>query len=102
MDDSGPVRVPADRAKQRSAVRPASLVGSVPPPGRRICVRDGRQRIFGVDDREPVVLKAGDSFYEPPGALHAVSRNASEELRASMLAFFVLGEGESPTVYDGD
>jgi hypothetical protein len=31
-----------------------------------------------------------------------VSRNASEELPASMLAFFVLGEGESPTVYDGD
>jgi quercetin dioxygenase-like cupin family protein len=48
------------------------------------------------------VLKAGDSFYEPPGALHAVSRNASEELPASMLAFFVFGEAESPTVYDGD
>jgi quercetin dioxygenase-like cupin family protein len=48
------------------------------------------------------VLKAGDSFYEPPGALHAVSRNATEELPASMLAFFVLGEAESPTVHDGD
>ena len=47
------------------------------------------------------MLKPGDSYYEPPGALHAVSRNASEELSASMLAFFVLGEGESPTVYDG-
>jgi hypothetical protein len=49
-----------------------------------------------------VVLKAGDSLYEPPGALHAVSRNASEELPASMLAFFVLGEAESPTVYVTD
>jgi hypothetical protein len=45
------------------------------------------------------VLKACDSFYEPPGALHSVSRNASEELPASLIAFFVLSEGESPTVY---
>ena len=37
--------------------------------------------LFGVDDREPVVLKAGESFYEPPGALHAVSRNASDDFR---------------------
>ena len=29
--------------------------------------------MFGLDDREPVVLKAGESFYEPPGALHSVS-----------------------------
>jgi len=66
--------------------------------GAYVYVIDGSV-IFGIDDREPVVLKAGDSFYEPPGALHAVSRNASQELPASLLAFFVLGEGESPTVY---
>jgi quercetin dioxygenase-like cupin family protein len=69
------------------------------PAGAYVYVIDGSV-IFGVDDREPVVLEAGDSFYEPPGALHAVSRNASAELPASMLAFFILGEGESPTVYD--
>jgi quercetin dioxygenase-like cupin family protein len=68
------------------------------PAGACVYVIDGS---VGIDDREPVVLKAGDSFYEPPGALHAVSRDASEELPASMLAFFVLGEAESPTVYDG-
>ena len=70
------------------------------PAGAYVYVLDGSV-IFGVDDREPVTLKAGDTFYEPPGALHAVSRNASEELPASLLAFFVLGEGQSPTVYDG-
>jgi quercetin dioxygenase-like cupin family protein len=58
--------------------------------------------IFGIDDHEPVVLKAGESFYEPPGALHSVSRNASEDLPASLIAFFVLGEGESAMVYDRD
>ena len=56
--------------------------------------------IFGLDHREPVVLKAGDPFYEPPGALHSVSRNASQELPASLIAFFVLGDGESATVHD--
>ena len=71
------------------------------PAGAYVYVIEGSV-IFGVDDREPVVLKAGDSFYEPPGAVHGVSRNASDELPASMLAFFVLREGESPTVYDGD
>jgi quercetin dioxygenase-like cupin family protein len=71
------------------------------PAGAYVYVIEGSV-IFGIDDREPVVLKAGDSFYEPPGALHAVSRNASEAFPASLLAFFVLGEDESPTVYDGD
>ena len=70
------------------------------PAGAYVYVIDGSV-VFGIDDREPVVLKAGDSFYEPPGALHAVSRNASQELPASMIAFFVLEEGQSPTVDDG-
>jgi quercetin dioxygenase-like cupin family protein len=43
---------------------------------------------------------AGAYVYEPPGALHSVSRNASEDLPASLLAFFVLGEGQQATVYD--
>ena len=71
------------------------------PAGAYVYVIDGSV-VFGIDDREPVVLKAGDSFYEPPGALHRVSRNASQELPASLLAFFVLREGESPTVNDHD
>jgi len=70
------------------------------PAGAYVYVMDGSV-IFGIDDDEPVVLKAGDSFYEPPGALHAVSRNASRELPASLIAFFVLGEGEAPTVGKG-
>jgi len=56
--------------------------------------------VFAVDDGEPFVLNAGDSFFEPPGALHSVSRNASEEVPASLIAFFVLPGGESATIYD--
>ncbi len=69
------------------------------PAGAYVYVIEGSV-VFGVDGREPVMLKAGDSFYEPPGAHHGVSRNASREDPASLIAFFVLGEGESPTVYD--
>jgi quercetin dioxygenase-like cupin family protein len=71
------------------------------PAGAYVYVIDGSVE-FGLDGREPVLLNAGDSFYEPPGALHSVSRNASQELPASLIAFFVLSDGESPTVYNGD
>jgi quercetin dioxygenase-like cupin family protein len=67
------------------------------PPGAYEYVIEGSV-LFGVDNREPVVLRAGESFFEPPGALHSVSRNASQELPASLIAFFVLGDGEAPTV----
>ena len=69
------------------------------PAGAYVYVIEG-DVLFGVDGRDPVVLKAGESFHEPPGALHSVSRNASDDVPASLIAFFVLGEGDSPTVYD--
>jgi quercetin dioxygenase-like cupin family protein len=71
------------------------------PAGAYVYVIEGSV-MFGLDGREPVVLKAGESVYEPPGALHSVSRNASDDVPASLIAFFVLGEGESSTVYDHD
>jgi quercetin dioxygenase-like cupin family protein len=69
------------------------------PAGAYVYVIDGSV-MFGIGGSAPVLLKAGDSFYEPPGALHSVSRNASEEVPASFIAFFVLDDGESPTVKD--
>jgi quercetin dioxygenase-like cupin family protein len=71
------------------------------PAGAYVYVIEGSV-MFGLDGGEPFLLKAGESFYEPPGALHSVSRNASEDLPASLIAFFVLGEGERATVYDHD
>jgi quercetin dioxygenase-like cupin family protein len=55
-----------------------------------------------LDGHDPVLLKAGESFYEPPGALHSVSRNASEDVPASLIAFFVLTDDERATVYDDE
>jgi quercetin dioxygenase-like cupin family protein len=69
------------------------------PAGAYVYVIEGSV-MFGVDGREPVLVEAGESFYEPPGALHSVSRNASADVPASLIAFFVLGDGESATVYD--
>jgi quercetin dioxygenase-like cupin family protein len=69
------------------------------PAGAYVYVVEGSV-IFGIDQYEPFVLNAGDSLYEPPGALHAVSRIASDELPASLLAFFVLRADETPTVYE--
>jgi quercetin dioxygenase-like cupin family protein len=69
------------------------------PAGAYVYVIDGSVE-FVVGDDEPVVLKAGESFYEPPGALHLASRETSGDVPASLIAFFVLGDGESATVYD--
>jgi quercetin dioxygenase-like cupin family protein len=69
------------------------------PAGAYVYMLEGSV-LFGIDGRPPVRLEAGDAFYEPPGAVHSISRNASDELPASFIAFFVLGDGESPTVHD--
>jgi quercetin dioxygenase-like cupin family protein len=71
------------------------------PPGAYVYVIEGSV-MFGIDGGEPFPLKAGESFYEPPGALHSVSRNASDELPASLIAFFILADGESPLVHEDD
>jgi len=71
------------------------------PAGAYVYVIEGSV-LVGIDNDEPFEKKAGESFYEPPGVLHSVSRNASKERPASMIAFFVLGEGETATIYNGD
>src|SRR3954466_11114032 len=69
------------------------------PAGAYVYVIDGSGE-GGGGAGEPIVLKAGESFCEPPGALHSVSRDASGNVPASLIAFFVLGDGESGTVDD--
>jgi quercetin dioxygenase-like cupin family protein len=41
---------------------------------------------LGLDDQPVKTLKAGDTFYEPTGALHRVSRNPSTKTRTRVLA----------------
>jgi len=44
---------------------------------------------FSVGDGKVRALKAGDTFYEPAMALHAVSRNPSDKVKTRVLAVLV-------------
>jgi quercetin dioxygenase-like cupin family protein len=44
-----------------------------------------------VNDGPTRVYKAGESWSEPPGASHPISRNASKTQSAKLLAVFVVG-----------
>ncbi len=47
-----------------------------------------------VNDGPRRVYRAGESFYEPPGSHHPVSRNASKSKPARLLAVFVVDTDE--------
>jgi quercetin dioxygenase-like cupin family protein len=53
---------------------------------------------LGVDGGPVRTLKAGDTFYEPPGALHSVSRNASSNGRLKIVVFMVADARNPSTV----
>jgi quercetin dioxygenase-like cupin family protein len=44
-------------------------------------------------------FKVGESFFEPPGAIHLVSENASATETAELIAVFVADEGATLTTY---
>lgn len=48
---------------------------------------------MGVEGKAPVILKPGETFYENPGDVHNVSRNASADEAAEFLVFFLHPEG---------
>lgn len=49
-----------------------------------------------VDDGTVRVYRAGESFYELPGAHHRISRNASKTMPAKLLAVFVVDSDDRP------
>ena len=49
-----------------------------------------------VNDGETRVYRAGESWSEPPGAIHSISRNASKTEPAKLLAVFVLDTNDNP------
>ena len=42
---------------------------------------------LGIDDQPTKVLKAGETFYEPTGCVHRVSKNPSTKGRTRLIAF---------------
>ena len=45
--------------------------------------------VSAVGDEQPRLYRAGESWYEDPGARHTVTRNASKDKPAKLLAVFV-------------
>ena len=54
-----------------------------------------------VDDEPAKVYRAGEAFYEMPGAHHKISENASDTEPARLLAVFVVDASEPLTTPDG-
>jgi len=53
---------------------------------------------FGVNGQPPRTLHAGEVFYEPPGAVHSVSRNASPNSKLKIIVFMVADQSKPSTV----
>ena len=49
-----------------------------------------------VNDGETRIYRAGESWSEPPGAIHSISRNASNAEPAKLLAVFVHDTNDNP------
>ena len=49
-----------------------------------------------VNDGETRIYRAGESWSEAPGAIHSISRNASNVEPAKLLAVFVLATNDNP------
>jgi quercetin dioxygenase-like cupin family protein len=55
-----------------------------------------------IDDGPAKTFKRGEAFYEPPGVVHAVSRNASAGSRAKIVVFMVADAKQPSTVVEGE
>jgi quercetin dioxygenase-like cupin family protein len=55
---------------------------------------------FAVDGQPARLLKAGDSFYEPPTAHHSTSRNPSSASRTKIIVFMLADQKNPSTVAD--
>jgi quercetin dioxygenase-like cupin family protein len=55
--------------------------------------------VSAVDDEKLRVYRAGESWYEAPGAHHLVTHNPSTEKPAKLLAIFVTDPGEKQLVF---
>ena len=84
------------------------LTLDIPPGGGSAAHRHPGHHVFGyvlegsykikVGDGAEAVLSKGQTFYEAPGQLHAVSANASQTEPAKVLAVLVAESGKPITV----
>jgi quercetin dioxygenase-like cupin family protein len=53
---------------------------------------------FVIDGQPARILNAGETFYEPPTALHSTSRNPSADKRTKIIVFMVADQKNPSTV----
>jgi quercetin dioxygenase-like cupin family protein len=53
---------------------------------------------FGINGEPSRTLKAGEIFYEPPGAVHSTSGNPSADKRTKILVFMIADQKNPSTV----
>jgi quercetin dioxygenase-like cupin family protein len=53
---------------------------------------------FAIDGQPGRILNAGETFYEPPTALHSLSRNPSADKRTKIIVFMVADQKNPSTV----
>jgi len=53
---------------------------------------------FAIDGQPGRILSAGETFYEPPTAIHSISRNPSADQRAKIIVFMVADQKNPSTV----
>ena len=51
---------------------------------------------FGINNGPAKILKAGDTFYEPPGSIHSTSNNASPD-KPLRFVVFMISDKDAPT-----
>jgi len=72
-------------ASSPSHIHPDGVIAFVVSGSIVSKVNDGRERTYNV----------GDAWWEPPGAIHLVSRNASRSAPATLLAIYITPSGAS-------
>jgi quercetin dioxygenase-like cupin family protein len=53
---------------------------------------------FAIDGQPGRILKAGETFYEPPTAVHSISRNPSANERTKIIVFMLADQKNPSTV----
>lgn len=76
----------------KQANQPASP-GHRHPGSVYVYVTEGTAR-FGIEGQPVKEVKTGDSFFEPPGALHTVMESASPTVGAKAVAVMIVPEGQ--------
>jgi quercetin dioxygenase-like cupin family protein len=55
---------------------------------------------FGIEGRPVQLVHAGESFFEPAGAVHTVAENASATEPASAIVVLIVPDGAPLTIID--